>query len=221
MSSRSIPFVSLSAALLVSFAGTARAQVDTNPPLQNVMLLVDTSGSMEFAPDGSKVQCSQVDATLSGTEPTGTSQKDRWAQLVEVLTGDVQDYSCFTEDRRSAAFRAEYKLGTADATDFNYHVPYHRIVSGTTTPCTIGAGIPDANAFSWGTTPFKYHLWNNTATACSNFQQSATGLLDTYRDRMRFGLMTFDTSADAGTGVTGITSPDYGTGTLGAWSYFR
>src|SRR5262245_43528966 len=168
----------------VTIAGRADAQADTNPPLQDVLLLVDTSGSMEFASDGSKIACDQVDASLSG-EPKAASQKSRWTQLVEVLTGDVQDYSCFTQDRRSTAFRNEYKLGAADAIDFNYHVPYHRIVSGTTTPCVVGAGTVDPNAFSWGSTPFSYHLWNNASTACTNFQQSATGLLDTYRDRMR------------------------------------
>src|SRR5882762_9504874 len=100
-----VPFLAIAA---ISIAGSARAQIDTNPPLQNVMLLVDTSGSMEFATDGSKIACDQVDATLSG-EPKAASQKSRWTQLVEVLTGDVQDYSCFTQDRRGTAFRNEYK----------------------------------------------------------------------------------------------------------------
>jgi len=131
----------------VTIADRAVAQVDTNPPLQDVLLLVDTSGSMEFASDGSKIACDQVDGSLPG-EPKAASQKNRWTQLIEVLTGDVQDYSCYTQDRRSTAFRNEFKLGTTDATDYNYHVPYHRIVSGTTTPCTIGAGILDANVFS-------------------------------------------------------------------------
>ncbi|HEY3594791.1 MAG TPA: hypothetical protein VGL13_12995, partial [Polyangiaceae bacterium] len=69
----------------------ASAQIDTNPPLQNVMMLVDTSGSMEFQADGTKVTCDNVDASLTG-ETKGTSNKSRWTQLVEVLTGDVQDY---------------------------------------------------------------------------------------------------------------------------------
>src|SRR5690242_12046488 len=95
---------SLGALLALGWAGNAAAQIDTNPPLKNVLLLVDTSGSMEFAPDGSKIQCDRVDASLSG-EPTGASTKSRWTQLVEVLTGDVQDFTCYTEDRRGAPFR--------------------------------------------------------------------------------------------------------------------
>jgi type IV pilus assembly protein PilY1 len=199
---------------------SAAAQVDTNPPLQNVMLLVDTSGSMEYAPDGKKVTCDQVDASLKN-EKQGTSEKNRWTQLVEVLTGDVADFSCYTQDRTSDAFRDEYNLSGSNAADYNYHVPNHRILSGTgASACTIGRGVLDPNPFLWGTTPFKYHLWNSPSTACTSFQQSQTGLLDAYRDRIRFGLMTFDTSVEAGTGVAGLTSPDYATGVAGTWSYF-
>jgi type IV pilus assembly protein PilY1 len=206
---------------VLALSGDARAQIDTNPPLQNVLLLVDTSGSMEFATDGSKVTCDQVDSTL-GTEPKGTPTKSRWTQLVEVLTGDIQNYGCFTQDRASSGFRSEYKLGSADAYDFNYHLPYHRILSGTATDgqCTVGPGTADTNPFAWGSSPFKYHRWNSVTTACTNFLQSQTGLLDTYRDRVRFGLMTFDTSIDAGTGLSGSATTDFPSGSAGTWSYF-
>ena len=212
--------VALGALALLTASGPANAQIDTNPPLQNVMLLVDTSGSMEYANDGSKVACDQVDATLTG-ETKATSQKTRWTQLVEVLTGDVTNYSCYTQDRSSTAFRDEFRLGGNNSYDYNYHVPYHRIVSGTGAAglCTIGAGVVDANPFLWGTTPWKYHLYNNTATACNNFQQAETGLLDSYRDRVRFGLMTFDAAVDPGTGLNGTTA-DYVSANAGNWSYF-
>ena len=209
------------AALLTAlpYARPAHAQIDTNPPLQNVMLLVDTSGSMEYASDGSKVSCGDVDPTLP-SEPIGPSQKSRWTQLVEVLTGDVQQFSCYTQDRRSSAFQQEYKIGGVNSYDYNYHVPYHRILSGAgASRCTVGAGVVDPNPFLWGSTPFKYHVWNNPASSCSNFLQAETGLLDTYRDRMRFGLMTFDASTDAGTGLLGAGA-DYVSGNVGNWSYF-
>jgi type IV pilus assembly protein PilY1 len=200
-------------------SGTASAQVDTNPPLQNVMLLVDTSGSMEYATDGSKVTCDQVDATLT-TEGKAASQKNRWTQLVEVLTGDITNFSCYTQDRASVSFRDEFRLAGVDPYDYNYHVPYHRIVSGSgATGCTIGAGVVDTNPFLWGATPWKYHLYNNVGTACGTFQQAETGLLDAYRDRVRFGLMTFDAAVDAGTGLTG-SKADYPTANAGNWSYF-
>jgi hypothetical protein len=76
MSSKQRFIVPLFTLASMAIAGAAQAQVDTSPPLQDVMLLVDTSGSIEFAPDGSQVQCDQVDSTLS-TEPKGASQKNR------------------------------------------------------------------------------------------------------------------------------------------------
>ncbi|HKQ69075.1 MAG TPA: PilC/PilY family type IV pilus protein [Polyangiaceae bacterium] len=205
----------------VFLGGEAMAQLDTNPPLQNVMLLVDTSGSMAFANDGSKVRCAEVDATLA-EEPKGTSQKDRWTQLVEVLTGDVQGFNCYAQDRASAAFHDEFAMNGNDSYDFNYHVPYHRILSGaaSSNSCTIAPGILPASPLAWGTTPFRYHTTFSPAAACTNFQQAQTGLLDSYRDRVRFGLMTFDTSVDAGTGISGSSSADYATGNAGTWSYF-
>jgi type IV pilus assembly protein PilY1 len=210
------------AALLVT--RNARAQLDTNPPLQNVMLLVDSSGSMEFADDGSVVQCDETDTSLSSTiAPKGPSQKSRWTQLIEVLTGDINNPQCYTQDRSSTDFRTEYALNTVDPYDFNYHVPYHRILSVTGGfKCTVGAGVLDSDPFAWGSTPFRYHPWNakNDFTDCTGLSQAETGLLDSYRDRLRFGLMTFDTSVDAGTGVTAGGSPDYLGGSNGTWSYF-
>jgi type IV pilus assembly protein PilY1 len=205
----------------VAVAKDAGAQIDTNPPLQNVMLLVDSSGSMEYANDGTPVTCDEVDPSLPASiAPKGPSQKTRWMQLVEVLTGDVKDPECYSEDRGSTAFKNEFTLGTAVPYDFNYHVPYHRFLSGSgASACTIGAGVVDPNPFAWGATPFSYHRFNDATKSCTNFQQSETGLLDSYRDRMRFGLMTFDTSIDAGTGLSGNTA-DYLNGNTGTWSYF-
>src|SRR5947209_7437962 len=97
MSPKPIPILLALAA--ASYAVRAEAQLDTNPPMQNVMLLVDTSGSMEFAIDGSKVTCDRKDASLVNEPATGTAQKNRWFQLVETLTGDVSDPGCYTEDR--------------------------------------------------------------------------------------------------------------------------
>jgi len=217
---RTAGLAALSLLACLTASGAANAQIDTNPPLQNVMLLVDTSGSMEYATDGTKVACDQVDATLT-TETKATSQKNRWTQLVEVLTGDVTNYSCYTQDRGSVGFRDEFRLGGIDSYDYNYHVPYHRIVSGTgaTGLCTMGAGVVDTNPFLWGTTPWKYHAYNSVGTACTNFQQAETGLLDAYRDRVRFGLMTFDAAVDAGTGLS-ANKADFATANAGNWSYF-
>src|SRR5215204_3502527 len=70
----------------------AYAQADVNPPLPNVLLLVDNSGSMEYliAPDaaGKNQLPGSVpgSACQAGTTPTVLN---RWATLVTVLTGQI------------------------------------------------------------------------------------------------------------------------------------
>ena len=216
LTNRALLLAITGASLLV--AHRASAQLDVNPPLPNVLLLVDTSGSMEYATDGTSIKCDYADS-----EATGASQKDRWTQLIEVLTGDVQNYKCYSQDRRTTAFRDEFRVSTVDPYDYNYTVPYHRILSGTSgKDCTIAPGTQDTNSFAWGTTPFKYHQQTGTGAACAatDFAQSSSGVLDTFRDRARFGLMTFDTAPNAGTGITGTTRPNATTGMAGSWSYY-
>ena len=58
----------------------ASAQVDVNPPLPNVLLLVDTSGSMEYMATG---------ALPTNCTVGGVSDLNRWATLVSVLTGTI------------------------------------------------------------------------------------------------------------------------------------
>ena len=58
-----------------------------------------------------------------------------------------------------------------------------------------------------------------THPGCAAFSQSNGGLLDVYKDMVRFGLMTFDARVGAGTGVAG-SSASYSTGFDGNWSYF-
>ncbi|HVK67417.1 MAG TPA: hypothetical protein VM694_23185, partial [Polyangium sp.] len=92
---------------LASFlvAGLARAQVDVNPPLPNVLLLLDTSGSMENMVDGRRPEEAGA-ACLPGT----TTPMNRWATLVSVLTGTIQGFSCFAQDRGSPAFLDAYSI---------------------------------------------------------------------------------------------------------------
>jgi hypothetical protein len=61
----------VSAAALLFASAPAGAQVDVFPPLSNVMLLVDTSGSMEYQFDGSDVTCTPANAGPS-------NDRSRW-----------------------------------------------------------------------------------------------------------------------------------------------
>ncbi|HMJ13600.1 MAG TPA: hypothetical protein VK524_19410 [Polyangiaceae bacterium] len=184
----------------------AAAQADVNPPLPNVMLAVDSSGSMEYRSSSASFPACT----------TGSTQKSRWVELVEVLTGSIQDYSCQAVNRGSTAFRDEYSLAGTTPADFQYVNPYHRPVSGS---CTPGPGTLPVNAYDFPLNGIAFHDINNRTQSCTTFNQASDGLLDTFLSRVRFGLMTFDTHVHSGTGVTG-TSPTYGSGVNGAWSYF-
>ncbi len=195
---------------VLAFAERAVAQTDVNPPLPNVMLLVDTSGSMEYKSSSS---------SFPTCDPTGgtPSEKSRWIDLLNVLTGSIQDYRCYSEDRSSLEFKQEFSLGATPPYDYQYANPYHRPLSGT---CEPGPGVlPSPNAYTFPAGAIHYHPYDNLAGTCSNFSQASDGLLDSFDTKVRFGLMTFDTLPDPGTGVSG-TSPDYTSGTRGTWSYY-
>lgn len=203
-------------ALAASFtASHARAQADLNPPLPNVLLLVDTSGSMESQTDGSDVTCNPGNTA-------GVNDKSRWIDLVEVLTGTIDNYSCQTIDRTDSGtgFRtSEYALG-GDPYDFRYPIPYHRPLSN---GCAAGPGTQSTNPFVYPTVGgINYHNYNGTAS-CTFSQPNNDGVLDVFQNYVRFGLMTFDTSVDPGTGFDGPmgdgSTVDLTTGKNGLWSY--
>ena len=189
----------------------ALAQQDINPPLPNVMLMVDTSGSMEFMPDGS------IPTVCGATN--NSSDINRWAALVSVLTGTVENRGCYKQLRSSANFVTEYAIGGVPPYDQLYGLPHHRIVSN---GCVAGPGVLPANAYTWPAGAIAYHPYNNIAGSCAapGFVQYGDGLMDVYRDRLRFGLMTFDTRSNPGTGVGGGNSVDPNTGFSGMWSYY-
>ncbi len=198
---------------------TAFAQADLTPPLPNVLLLIDTSGSMEYMADGT-MPLVGADKKCLPPVPGGTNL-NRWATLVSVLTGTIQDFSCVAVPRDNTApffFQNEYSLLGTPPYDRGYHLPFHRILSN---DCTPGPGDPGLTWAGWPNDAIKFHPWNNAAGTCTvpGFQQASDGLLDTFIDRARFGLMTFDTSIENGTGASG-TSYSAASGMSGLWSYY-
>jgi type IV pilus assembly protein PilY1 len=207
-------FAPLFALALGFVSSRARAQADLNPPLTNVLLLVDTSGSMEYKTDGTSVTCSPGITA-------GTNDKSRWTDLVEVLTGTIDTYSCQAIDRTDpgVGFRtSEYALA-GDPYDFRYPIPYHRPLSN---GCAAGPGIQSTNPFIYPTAGgINYHTYSGTAP-CTFSQPGNDGVLDVFQNYVRFGLMTFDTAPDPGTGYNGpmlsaVANPT--TGKTGLWSY--
>ena len=209
---------SLAVAAILAHAGSASAQSDLVTPIPNVMLLIDTSGSMEYMADGT---APLVDGAGKCLPPApGKTNLNRWATLVSVLTGTVESYSCYAQPRsKGSPFNAEYKLSASDPYDLDYHLPFHRILSN---DCTPGPGTIGATWPGWPNNAIKFHPWNDAGGICAapGFQQVADGLLDTFADRARFGLMTFDPSQDEGTGSTGGNGYDPSSGVRGVWSYY-
>lgn len=207
----------LAAAAFLSLAPRpAIAQLDINPPVPNVLLLIDTSGSMENMVSGKRPEQGGAGCTPGVTMPA--SKMNRWATLVSVMTGSIEGFSCDAVDRSSDAFKNEYAWNGVAPYDHRYYLPFHRILSN---GCTAGPGTMIPQWDFWPPGAIKYHPYNNPAAACAEpgWKQLTDGILDTFRDRVRFGLMTFDTLPDAGTGANGGLA-NAQTGVPGMWSYF-
>jgi type IV pilus assembly protein PilY1 len=208
-------------ALLVALP--VHAQLDIAPPLPNVMLLVDTSGSMEFKTDGSNVACNPGNTALP-------NEKSRWINVVEVLTGTFNGYSCESLDRVSDTFKTgEYQLVTGTAPyDWRYPIPYHRPLSKGNIGCAAGPGtlpgVSPTNPFMWPlSNAVSYHRYSDTSFNCTQHDQTNDGILDAFGTRVRFGLMTFDTEVHPNRGYSGANytsaNADTAGGQQGLWSY--
>ena len=144
--------ISVASLLVALLAGgnTASAQA---PDIRNirphVVLLVDTSGSMERKPN-----CICTTPACLECLPmcgAGTYEENRWALVAQALTGEFSPYECNADTRIGGIYTGEYDEG--------YFLPHIQL------PQELGtyAGA-----------------------------QSGNGVLDTYLERIKFGLMTFD-----------------------------
>ncbi|HEY0466222.1 MAG TPA: hypothetical protein VGC79_18555, partial [Polyangiaceae bacterium] len=177
------------------FSGQARAlDADVSPPMPNMLVLVDTSGSMEYKTSSPAFPKCKYDSNGAVPNSAVESEKSRWVDLVEVLSGTITNYECQALDRASTAFKNEYKIPGSllpnSPYDFLYANPFHRPLSD---GCAIGPGaISSTNPADFLSNSFNYHTVSNLGTSCA-FTQSSDGILDSYLNSMRFGLMTFDT----------------------------
>jgi type IV pilus assembly protein PilY1 len=195
-------------------AGSAGAQLnDLSQPLPNLLVALDSSGSMERMADGTMpVTC----------DPNSPSDLNRWGTVIEVLTGTIQNRGCTKVTRNEAWFDTEYSLLGESPYDIGYFMPWHHYSSNGCLS-TRGDGVPSA-AFNWGQKPIKYRPWNDYSNSaeCGNvtWSQNNDGLLDTYRDRVRFSMMMFDSRTDDGVGFQGQATAAQD-GFAGHWSYYN
>jgi type IV pilus assembly protein PilY1 len=159
---RSLASLALGGAPLLALlfaTDTARAQqIDTNPPLPNVMLLIDNSGSMERMINGNTPENDPNPATPSGTNKcncwgngpdrsptcnfTATAPSpNRWNTLQQSLTGSlVGGFGCVGMRRTGGTvFANEYDINGEQTYDANYYIDFHRLVA------------PDPNATGFST----------------------------------------------------------------------
>lgn len=155
-SSLACAVLALSAAGISTLAPcTAHAQgrspIQAPPP--NVLLLVDTSGSMERMPDGTMPTCS----------PGVASEPNRWGSILQSLTGSAQPfYSCgrilrdnsavtsgdMNKNTFESAFWNTGILGALDLQaeyDVGYSLPHHRMLTGSTAGSDTCAIFPYQN----------------------------------------------------------------------------
>jgi type IV pilus assembly protein PilY1 len=169
MRSRNTARFWLGASALWLFAASASAQTG-DPDIRNiqpfVMVIVDSSGSMERLPNCQCTTLGCVECLPVCNQPNGAlneppaNKKNRWGMLLEALTGKFTDFQC-VQLARTPANGMTYDSG--------YTIPYHQPwkCGSSTTPCPYPGTV---------TTPI----------------QLENGLLDNYAGRLRFGLMTFD-----------------------------
>lgn len=208
----------IAAAVLLAPAAS-RAQSDVAPPLPNVLILLDTSGSMERLPNSS------LPAVTAGA--TTATERTRWIQALEVLGGGIADYSMLNVPRVAGDFANEYGLGGSSPYDLGYYLNHYRPLSG---GCTIGANSLSTTKTwpldwnTWGVSDFGFRRLSGSALgtigSCgpADFKTDGLGILDTFRDQARFALMTFDTATDPKSGYNGTHLPV--DGMTGLWSYY-
>lgn len=173
---------------LSSALSVARAQgPDVRDVRPIVMLLVDSSGSMERRGD-----CVCRTPTCEECMPScgADPQRNRWATVLEALTGTWETFSCAPEDRRNGSYSAQ--------PDFRYYIPHILHPNETR---LVGGGV-------FGAAP-----------------QRTDGILDSYLDRVKFGLMTFDGVSTLRDRPLLVTEVEFNTflassrGALGGFSY--
>jgi type IV pilus assembly protein PilY1 len=116
-------------------------------PLPIVMVLLDTSGSMEYVVDATEEE-GEVPVCHDSRQDGFDYKKSRFAVATEVLTGSFNQYWC----------QYDYRQNDSSREDYNYPIPH-----------VIPRGV-----------------------AVNGKEQQGDGILDLYRETIKFGLMTFD-----------------------------
>ncbi len=151
-------------------------QAGTNAkPLPNVLLLVDTSGSMERMGDNHKPSDNFNPSPFASNVcvPGTPSNPNRWGMLLQALTGNLQPYySCDAIDRSAPRFTTEFQINHIKPYDAGYFLPYHRPLSGVgATACTLAPSHLPGTSTGTGVGPSA--LGESAPTDASDFPPDA------------------------------------------------
>jgi type IV pilus assembly protein PilY1 len=174
--------------LIVAFLGPSAKVSAQDPDIRNirphVVLLVDTSGSMERKPNCicSTPACLEC-IPICGA---GTYEQNRWSVVAQALTGEFIPYECNSDLRIGGIYSGQYDEG--------YFLPHIQL-------------------------PQEIPTYGGS--------QSANGVLDTYIERIKFGLMTFDSIGTLSDRPPLVSQADFllapfpaeSSGTKGMYSY--
>ncbi len=209
--SRKLRYLSVSLLTLFCFPWEAKGQAtDIKVKKPNALLLLDNSGSMAGALNGAY-------AYYAG----GAGTKTRWTILAETLTGSVNGLYVTSDGpfMESNDCRPYANLDSKILTALNT-AGFSGSASGASAPFTWPTthGNPkdrDAVAFcnpygkscttqsGWNSSQLCRQLEPGETDNGSDFSQVADGLLDVYRDRIRFGVASFDTMDNIPDGSVG------------------
>lgn len=134
------PLVALLASASASSAHAQSTMADVHPIKPIMMMLVDTSGSMELKPAATDAESALPNCAVTDQ----AKERHRWAYMVESLAGSYTTVTCNKISRNTYA----------GAFDEHYFLPHYEFTS--------------------------------------EQRRNDDGVLDAYKQRFKFGLMTFD-----------------------------
>lgn len=161
------------------FAPRAQAQdPDVRSLTPVVMLVLDTSGSMEGMPGCSCPGNPDSNLCDDCYPDCAAGEKNRWALAVEALSGSFNSFQCTQVPRTDPAFTY----------DRGYVAPHHALpppvqACALNSDCTTGV----LGLLGLGTCDLLGGICQNGSA------QNSDGVLDAYVNDVRFGLISFDT----------------------------
>ena len=199
---------SVALSVIAGISSPVKAQftppLDSKVKIPNVLLLVDTSGSMTWALDGTDADC----------KDELNPKKARYTILGEVLTGTVDDLDCWSgndplnidgppvplmsnSERHQPGGQNCVPTLNLDVDIINslktqpFGWPYEASDKDNSSAITYCGGKTAAKFARC----FNASSWSNRdvcSKATIGWNQAADGLLDTYGSKIRFGMMSFD-----------------------------